>query len=170
MSSKTPVFTIKDKAVEVFTEFYYSSYPGADDLEYLAPATVFYKNAYGGTICSMAFHHAIAYSQFNVGRREFLIEIIEKLRNRKMPVLCTDEQNITVITREYEDKSILCEVCNINFDPLKEISLRCAEVPEKIEYLAGDGTWHDMPFTLEDDTVKIKHTLACYELMIFKIS
>ena len=169
MNTKTPVFTIKDKAVEVFTEFYYASYPGADDLEYLAPASVFYKNSYGGTICSMAFHHGIIFSQFNVARREFLIEIIEKLRGRKLPVLCSDEQNVTVITREYDDKSILCEVCNINFDPLKEISLRCAKTPEKIEYLAGDGSWHEMPFTLDGNTVKIARTLACYELVIFKI-
>ena len=170
MNPQTPLFTIKDKAVEVFTEFHYASYPGADDLEYLAPASVFYKNAYGGTVCSMAFHHARAYSQFNVGRREFLTEIIEKLNGRKMPIRCTSEQNVTLITREYEDSSILCEVCNINFDPLKIIELRCAKTPEKIEYLAGDGTWKSADFTVENETVKVNYPLNCYELVIFKLS
>jgi hypothetical protein len=139
-------------------------------LEYLAPASVFYKNAYGGTVCSMAFHHAMAYSQFNVGRREFLTEIIEKLNGRKMPIRCTSEQNVTLITREYEDSSILCEVCNINFDPLKVIELRCAKTPEKIEYLAGDGTWKSADFTVENETVKVNYPLNCYELVIFKLS
>jgi len=118
----------------------------------------------------MAFHHAMAYSQFNVGRREFLTEIIEKLNGRKMPLRCTSEQNVTVITREYEDKSILCEVCNINFDPLKAIDLRCAKTPEKIEYLAGDGTWKNANFTVEGETVKVSYPLSCYELVIFRIS
>ena len=170
MNKMTPLFTIKEKSVEVLTEFYYGSYPGSNDLEYISPATVFYENSFGGKVCCMAFHHAISFSQFNVGRRDLLIEIIEKLKGSKMPLICTSEQNVTVITREYEDGSLLAEVCNINFDPLKTIELRCAKTPEKIEYLTGvEGAWQEIPFRVEGDKVFIDYELACYELAVLKI-
>ena len=169
MDTRTPFFTIKDKNAEVFTELYYISYPGADDEEYIAPATVFYKNSFGGTVCSMAFHHQIVYSQFNESRKDFFIEVIERLKGKKLPLCCYDAQNVTVITREYADGSLLAEVCNINFDPLKEITLHCAKIPSKIEFLQGDGTWKELPFTVENDDVKVAYQLDCYELVILKI-
>lgn len=170
MNKNTPLFTLKDDKAEVFTRFSYVSYPGADDEEFLSPATVFYKNNFGGTVCSMAFHHQIAYSQFNEGRKEFFIEIIERLKGKKIPLVCNDAQNVTVITREYDNGALLAEVCNINFDPMKSIELRCAKTPEKVEYLAGDGSWHDACCTIEGEKVKLEYKLDCYELVILRIS
>ena len=170
MNTQTPFFTIKDPKAEVFTELYYVSYPGADDEEYIAPATVFYKNAYGGTVCSMAFHHKIIYSQFNEARKDFFIEVIERLRGSKMPLLCYDAQNVTVITRQYAGGGLLAEVCNINFDPLKNIELHCAVTPSKVEYLAGDGTWQEANYTAADGVIKLDYSLGCYELVILRIN
>ena len=170
MCKQTPYFTIKDKNVEVFTELYYVSYPGAGDDEYICPATVFYKNALGGTVCSMVFHHSISYSQFNENRRDFFIEVIERLKGKKMPLLCYDAQNVTVITREYADGAILAEVCNVNFDPLKSIELHCAKSPSSVELLKGDGTWEQASFTVAEGVVKVAHSLNCYELVILRIS
>ena len=169
MDKRTPYFTIKDEKAEVFTELYYLSYPGADDKEFIAPATVFYKNAYGGHICSMAFHHSISYSQFNEARKDFFIEIIQRLKGNRMPLLCYDAQNVTVITREYPDGSILAELCNINFDPLKTIELHCGRTPESIEYLTGDGQWKKASYEVSENVVKLNHELGCYELVILKI-
>ncbi len=170
MDSRTPYFTIKDPAAEVFTELYYASYTGADDVEYIAPATVFYKNTLGGTVCSMAFHHNIIYSQFNERRKDYFVEILERLRGAKLPVINNDAQNVTVITREYTDGALLAEVCNINFDPLKSVTLRCACTPEKIEFLTGSGQWQALPFTVDGENIKIPYTLGCYELVILKIT
>ena len=170
INPRTPWFTIKDKNVEVFTELWYRSYPGSTDQEYIAPATVFYKNAYGGYICSMAYHSDIVYSQLNERRKDFFIEVIERLKGSAMPLIDYDEQNVTVITREYADGALLAEVCNINFDPLKTITLHCAKTPEKMEYLAGDGTWQPADFTIDGKAVKVNCSLACYELVIFRIS
>lgn len=169
MNKNTPFFTVKDEAAEVFTELHYISYPGADDDEYISPATVIYKNAWGGTVCSMCFHHEIVFSQFNERRKDFFVEIIEKLMGKKMPLYCNDTQNITVITREYSDGALLAEVCNINFDPLKGIQLVCGKVPEKVQVLLGDGSWSEVPFTVENGTVRIGCTLGCYELVVLKI-
>ena len=170
LNAKTPFFTSKDSRAEVFTELHYSSYNGADDDIFIAPATVFYKNALGGTICSMCFHHEIIFSQFNESRKDFFIEVLERLKGSRMALVNYDAQNVTVITREYTDGSLLAEVCNINFDPLKTLQLRFARIPSKIEYLTGAGNWEELPFTVEDGLVKVERTLGCYELVILKVN
>ena len=76
---------------------------------------------------------------------------------------------MTVITREYAAGALLAEVCNINFDPLKTITLRCAKTPVSVEYLTGAGTWEALPFTAEGDNIKLPYPLACYELVILKV-
>ena len=169
MNPRTPLFTVTDDKAEVFTELYYRSYPGAKDQEYIAPATVFYKNAYGGHICSMAYHSGIVYSQHNERRKDFFIEVIERLKGAPMPLLNNDVQNVTVITREYADGTQLAEVCNINFDPLKNITLRCAKTPVSVEYLTGAGSWEALPFTAEGENIKLPYPLGCYELVILKV-
>ena len=169
INAETPYFTIKDEKAEVFTELHYCSYHGADDDIFIAPATVFYKNAWGGTVCSMCFHHRIVFSQFNERRKDFFIEVLERLKGSQMPLLSYDVQNVTVITREYADGALLAEICNINFDPLKTLSLRCAKMPLKIEYLTGAGSWEEIPFTVEEGLVRIEYPLGCYELVLLKI-
>ena len=160
---------ITDPKAEVFTELHYESFPGADDDEYIAPATVFYRNSLGGSVCSMVFHHRIVYSLFNEPRKNFLIELLERLRGGKLPVVSADAQNITALARKYPDGTVLAEICNINFDPLKKISLRCAEIPIEVERLTGDGTWVKAPFEADGNIIKVNIPLACYELAILRI-
>ena len=166
---QVPFFRITDPKAEVFTELHYESFPGANDDEYIAPATVFYRNALGGSVCSMVFHHRIVYSQYNEPRKQFLIEILERLRGRKLPVVSADAQNVTVLARKYSDGAVLAEVCNINFDPLKKIALQCAGIPREVERLAGDGTWVKAAFEEENGIVKVDIPLACYELAVLRI-
>ena len=166
---QVPCFRITDPKAEVFTELHYESFPGADDDEYIAPATVFYRNALGGSVCSMVFHHRIVYSQYNEPRKKFLIEILERLRGRKLPAVSADAQNVTVLARKYPDGAVIAEVCNINFDPLKKIALRCAEIPREVEHLAGDGTWVKTAFEADGDCIRVNIPLACYELTVLRI-
>ena len=167
--SQVPFFTVRDPRAEVFTELHYVSYNGADDDEYIAPAAVFYRNALGGYVCSMVFHYQIVYSQFNERRKEFFVEILERLRGRRLPLVSADAQNVTVITRAYPEGGLLAEVCNINFDPLKRIALRCAETPSCVERLTGAGEWIEVPFEAEGDTVTVEIPLACYELAVLRL-
>ena len=168
-NNQVPFFTVTDPKAEVFTELHYVSFPGADDDEYIAPATVFYRNRFGGTVCSMVYHHNIVFSQFNMPRKNFFIEVIERLRGSKLPLVSADEQNITVVTRQYPDGAILAEVCNLNFDPLKQIALRCAAAPREVERLTGDGKWVRTPFQTDGDCIRADIPLACYELAVLRI-
>ena len=105
----------------------------------------------------------------NQPRKNFLIEILERLRGGKLPLVSNDDRNVTVLTRKYSDGAVLAEICNINFDPLEKISLRCAEAPREIERLAGDGTWVKAPFEADGSFVEVNIPLACYELAILRI-
>jgi hypothetical protein len=118
----------------------------------------------------MAFHHQIAYSQFNEPRKAYFIEILERLRGKKLPLVSADAQNVTLITREYPDGAILAEICNINFDPPKKIGLRCAACPHKVEHLTGEGKWVSVPFTAAADGISVEYPLGCYELVVLRLS
>ena len=61
-------------------------------------------------------------------------------------------------------------MCNINFDPLKNIELHCAKTPSTVEYLAGDGTWQEAHYTAADGVIKLDYSLGCYELVILRIN
>lgn len=169
MDERTPFFTVKDPAAEVLTELRFISFAGADDEKTVAPGTVIYRNAFGGTVCSMAFHHEIVYSTYNIPRKMFLIELLERLRGEALPVFCTAEQNVTVLTRTYPDGAVLAAVCNINFDPLHFVELHCAKVPRRVEYLDGEGAWQPMDFSVNGQAIRLERPLGCYELVILRL-
>ena len=163
-----PHLTLLDPAAEVLTTLCYAPFNGAEPEE-VSPATVFFRNALGGTVCTSAFHQGIPYAQGNEPRKEWFLEIFDKLNGSKLPAVCQDLQDITALTREYEDGSLLLLVCNINFDRLEKIALRCAKQPEKILRLTPGGSWEECPFTAEEENIFVRHSMECYDLEVFRI-
>lgn len=164
-----PLLTLLDGKAEVLTRLCYAPFIGAE-LEDVAPATVISRNALGGTICTMAFHQEVPYAQCNEPRKELYLEIFDKLNGSKLPLVCQDLQDITSLTRRSSDGSLLMLVCNINFDELDELKVRCAAIPSKVSRLTPEGVWEDCPFTVENEYIFIQRHMGCYDLEVFKLS
>lgn len=164
-----PKFSVIDKNAEILTKLYYQPYPFSDELEEAAPATVLYRNRLGGVVCCTAFHQNIEMAQGNEPRKQWYIDILDRLNGKTLPLVCMDLQDITVLTREYPDGSFLVLACNINFDDMEEITFRCAEVPTKVSRLLPDGNWAECTFRLKDDLITVSADMACYDLTVLKL-
>ena len=162
-----PHLTLLDPAAEVLTTLCYAPFIGAEPEE-VSPATVFFRNALGGMVCTSAFHQGVPNAQGNEPRKEWYLEIFDKLNGSKLPAVCQDLQDITALSREHEDGSLLLLVCNINFDRLEELAVRCAKLPGKILRLTPGGKWEECSFTVDGETVFIGQPMNCYDLEVFK--
>ena len=170
--SKTPgvpKLTLLDDKAEVITKLYYAAYNGAE-LEEIAPATVFFRNTLGGMVCSTAFHQEVPNAQNNEPRKEWYIEILDKLNGSKLPAVCQDLQDITALTRITAENELLLMVCNLNFDELESLKVRCAQTPSKVLRLTCDGVWEECSFSGEGEVIHIDRPMGCYDLEVFKLS
>lgn len=163
-----PKFTLLDDKAEVLTKLYYLPFNGSPDLEEVAPATVFYRNELGGTVCCTAFHQQIDFFHINELRKKWYMEILDRLNGKKLPLVCLAEQDITVLTRKSSDGSMLVLACNLNFDDLTELSFRCDPMPQTIQQLMPDGQWKICDFRQDADTVSLPVQLSCYDLVVLK--
>ncbi len=165
---EVPEFTLMDESAEVLTRLCYTPFSGAEPEE-ISPATVIYRNRLGGMVCCTAFHQKISFAQNNGPRKEWYLDIFDRLNGGKLPAVCMALQDITALTRKYQDGSILLMACNINFDDLDELHVRCAKLPEKIERLSTEGIWENCRFRIEDNNVFIDRKMGCYNLEIFRL-
>ena len=167
-SAGVPKLTLLDDKAEVMTELGYGAYSGAD-IEPVAPGTVFYRNELGGYVCTSAFHQDVGYALFHEARNRWYIEIFDKLNGSMLPVICTEQQEIMTMTREYTDGSQLLYITNLNFDELDTVKLRFAKIPSAILRLTPEGKWEKTPFTVEGNDITLQWYMGCYDVAVFKI-
>ena len=55
-------------------------------------------------------------------------------------------------------------------DQESSIPLRCAREPIAVQCLAEDGTWGDLPFSFDKNTLVIKHPLRICKPVILRIT
>ena len=164
-----PHFKDLAPGAEVMTELCYSPYAGSPEREFAAPGTVFFRNALGGLVCSTAFHQDVSYVQYNETRKEWYVRILERLNGGRLPAVCQELQEILVLTRAYEDGRVLCYICNLNFDPMETVTLRCGAEPARVEELTPEGEWREAPFRREGENIVLDRSLNCYETLILRL-
>ena len=85
-------------------------------------------------------------------------------------MVCTDQQEVMLLTRDYADGKKLLLIANLNFDDLEEITCRFAVPPVSISRLTPEGTWEEAAFRCRDGEVIIERSLKCYDTEIFKLN
>lgn len=165
-----PRLTILDQSVEVMTEFCYAASAVSPDLTPVAPATVFYKNKLGGYICTAAFHTKLSFLGFySESRKDWMLEVLDKLNGAKIPFAVKNEQNFAAMERKLSDGSTLFAAYNLNYDPVKQLMIRCGTKPSNIKVLTPAGTWEDVKFTWNGDAVTLDLSVAAIHFAILKI-
>ena len=165
-----PRLTILDPAVEVMTEFCYSPSAVSPIVESVAPATVFYKNKLGGHVCTAAFHTQLSFLAFHCeSRKDWLLEILDKLNGAKIPFAVKNEQNFAAMERKLSDGSTLFAAYNLNYDPVKNLAIRCGTEPASIKVLSPSGTWDDVKFTWDGDAATLDLAVPSTQFAVLKI-
>ena len=101
---------------------------------------------------------------------EYVNEILDKLNGSKLPAVCQDLQDITALTRITAENELLLMVCNLNFDELESLKVRCAQRPSKVLRLTCDGVWEECSFSGEGEVIHIDRPMGCYDLEVFKLN
>ena len=107
--------------------------------------------------------------QYNETRKEWYVRILERLNGGRLPAVCQELQEVLVLTRAYEDGRVLCYICNLNFDPMETVTLRCGAEPVRIEELAPGGEWRELPFRKEGENIVLDRSLNCYETLVVRL-
>ena len=169
-ANPVPRLTILDPAVEVMTEFRYAASAVSTEFEYVAPATVFYKNTLGGHVCTAAFHTKLStLSYYSEIRKDWMLEILDKLSGGKLPFAVKNEQNFMAIERKLTDGATLFAAYNINYDPVKQLMIRCAEKPVSVQVLTPAGVWQTLTFNWDGDSIILDHAVPSMNFAVLKI-
>ena len=105
----------------------------------------------------------------NAGRKEWLLSILSKLNGKQLPFVVENEQNFASLTRVTKDGATLLAACNLNFEPVEKLALRCAEKPVEIRNLTPEGTWKKINFEWKNGIAILPHRMECYAFSVFKI-
>ena len=165
-----PHLTLTDPAAEEMTVLVSEPFVGSGETENVGSGTVFFRNRLGGLICTTAFNMKMkGWDIYSEPRKDWLIEILDRLYGKPVPGIVLDQQYIMTLSREEKDGAQILSVFNLCFDPLKRIRIRCAGTPKTVELLGPDGLWHDVPYACSDDVLTVEKPMACYETAILRI-
>ncbi len=169
-SPSVPFLTVTGDGAEVLTEFFYEqwSYKGLESP--VAPASVLYRNALGGTVITTA--NCVEESRnytLSLARKQWLLSLLDRLSGARVPYVVGGEQNTLVLSAQKKTGETILGVFNLNFDTMKTLPIRCAKIPTSIEQLGGDGVWRSVSFSSANGVVTLPISLDCYDCIFLKI-
>ena len=166
---EVPFFSLLDGNAEVITRFGYSPFTSSPDIEDIAPATVLYRNAMGGTVCTTAFTQKILFAWAQDERKDWLLDILERLNGRRLSFTAAENQCIMMLHRQLRSGENLLGIFNLGFDPMETLEIRCAQKPGRVELLLPSGEWESQDGSWDDGLLSLSVRLECYEPSVIRI-
>jgi hypothetical protein len=102
-------------------------------------------------------------------RKDWMLEILDKLHGAKLPFAIKNEQNFAAMERKLSDGSTLFAAYNINYDPVKNLAIRCGTEPTSIKVLTPAGSWDDVKFTWDGDAATLELAVPSIHFAVLKI-
>ena len=138
---------------------------------YVAPGTILYKNAAGGTVVTRSL--AVGVNRYNDEAPEikmFLLEIFNRLEPGVIPFYVGEEQPVYFRCGKFDDgNGYLLALVNLSFDSLKNIPLCTENEVSSVEFLDGDGVYKPLKFKKCDGGVVIEKSVLSYEPVILRV-
>ena len=133
-------YRIADGA-ERLCDFVYRPYDGAQDVETVAPSTVFFRNRLGGEVITTAYHcRMFCLQQFSAERKRWFAGLVDRLSGGLALSVCANDQDVLVSERRRSDGARLVMAVNLGTDPIDDLEIR---IPDGFvrERLSSDGRW-----------------------------
>lgn len=138
-SPSVPRLTPLSNSVEVCSELVRRR-GVSDRYEVVAPACVLATNELGGTVATMVYNCRLEpWNIWNEGRRDALVNILERLNGRPLNVRVEAEQDVFALACRQAGKTLVL-IVNLGFDPVEPRVLTAPRVRE-FEVLGLDGHW-----------------------------
>ena len=98
-----------------------------------------------------------------------LFYLLDKIDAEAVKGSSLAEQPVLTLSRRMSDGGKLIMLCNLGFDALDDIELKFPGA-SKVEILSADGKWEAADTKVAGETLVIAKPVACYEVVILKIS
>ena len=99
------------------------------------------------------FEYGQAFSFLSKPRKTQLIRILRP--TGCLPVYYPGDAEVYLRAGTTRDGALFCAFFNIGLDPVERVTLTVEKVPSKILRLTPAGTWENVPFTVEGDTLTL---------------
>ncbi len=138
--------------------------------EFVAPATIFYKNPAGGKVVTRAA--AVGFNRYNdygVEVKMMMLEILRRLDEKVVPFYIGEEQPVYFRCGKYDLGGFLLGVVNLCYDSMENIDLRTKLQVNSVEILDGDGVYRPLKFRKTDTGIIVDKQVLCYETVILRV-
>ena len=123
----------------------------------------------GGTVCTTAFTQKILFAWAQDERKDWLLDILERLNGRRLSFTAAENQCIMMLHRQLRSGENLLGIFNLGFDPMETLEIRCAQKPGRVELLLPSGEWESQDGSWDDGLLSLSVRLECYEPSVIRI-
>lgn len=139
----------RDPSCETLSELRHRASGLSGDGESVAPGSVLFRNAAGGTVVTMAMllpgreHGLQDYYAWNETRKKQILSLLDRLAplDARGGVCHPGDAEILLRSGTAAGGSRVWVALDFGFDPLDELTLAVSEMPESVERLQPDGSW-----------------------------
>ncbi len=165
-----PFISLTDKKAKVISMLRYAASETAE-MEDVAPGMVIYHNELGGTVCTVARSLDSSNFTYRDHGKLYALRMLKEIYGEDTPYIVENFQTCMAVQRDTASGESLLGIFNLNFDPMENTVLNCRKVPQKLQYLDGDGTWKKIDFkVLDNNRIVVEKTLHCYGCLVLKVT
>lgn len=163
----------KHDGAQELSSLFFKGYAFDDNIQYLAPGAVEYKNELGGHVITVA---AFTYSDsnftsvslFNEVRKRQLLAFLETLAPLELYFVGDEEVTLRYATDTQGNR--IAYAVNIGLDVLESIKLKGTWTQQALpQVLSQDGKWKNAPFSLRDGCLCIDVPTLPARVTVFRL-
>ena len=170
LDSNVPYLEPTDPKAEAVTLLRLAPNGYARDSKIVCPGCVIYRNAAGGTVCTVAYHNQIRWIWARDDRKAWLLRVLDRLNGGTLPYAADDNQWIMLHHRRLSSGEDVLGVFNLAYDPLEPVTLRCAAKPVRTELLTPEGKWVPVNTEWKSGKLTVSVRLECNAAAVLKIT
>ena len=162
----TPFLTMRPGAEEL-SGVYFVQYAGGA-AEKIMPGSTFFTNSSGGKVLVSAMIPKEWHQKdiANPGRKMIYLSYLKRLG--ALPCILPEMQDSRLLCGTLPEGSIACAVFNSSYDPLP-VRITVTQKPQQLQQLTAEGSWEEVPFRMNGDTVETSRQLEPGEFIVCKL-
>ena len=143
----------------------------SNEPEKVSPSMTFARNRLGGRVVALGWSSTMAYfTVLNNPRRQIIYKALDFLNEGTFEMCLETRHQAIVRNGILADGKEFLSIISLAQDQESSIPLRCTRKPVAVQCLAEDGTWGNVPFSFDQNTLLVKHPLMICKPVILRIT
>ncbi len=158
----------KNNPPEYLSEFRDRDYYQSTKSVKVCDGAAMFKNARGAKIVTVPFEVCDSRISLVPERQNYMRRIFDLMGI--LPAWSPEPFDVYFRFGNLPSGQDIAAVCNISYEPMREVRIGVKKVPAKIEKLAKDGGWDVCNFTVKENIISIADLLRCADVGIYKFT